>query len=125
LEKHPHDTEVREKLAVIYADHYGRLDMATMELTQIIDQPNQPIKRVAHCLTVLANLQIRHGADYDTVRQTLERIVASFPNLPVARSAQSRIDHLRLEIKGQPAENTSKRIKLFNRQDKFSDGAEG
>jgi hypothetical protein len=61
---------------------------------------------VAHWLTVLANLQIRHGADYDAVRQTLQKIVDAFPGLPVAQSAQSRIDHLKLEFKGLHKEET-------------------
>ena len=39
LEQHPLDTEARERLAVIYADHYGRLDLAAGELEQMIGQP--------------------------------------------------------------------------------------
>jgi hypothetical protein len=113
LEKHPLDTEVREKLAVIYADHYQRLDMAVMELAQMINLPNQPPKRVAHWLTVLANLQIRHGADYDTVRQTLEKIVKAFPDLPVAQSAQSRLNHLKLEFKGRQEQTPGKKLGVY------------
>ena len=55
LEQHPLDTEVREKLAVIYANHYKRLDLATLELNQLIEEPNQPVKRVAHWLNLLAD----------------------------------------------------------------------
>jgi hypothetical protein len=101
LEQYPLDTETRENLAVIYADHYQRLDMAKFELKQLINEPNQPVKRVAHWLHLLANLQIRHGADYEAVRETLETIVERFPNLPVAESARSRLGRLRLELKGQ------------------------
>ncbi len=101
LEQHPHDAEVREKLAMIYAGHYQRLDLATLELEQLIEQPNQPPKRVAHWLHLLANLQIRHGADYETVRLTLQKIVDQFPDLPVAQSAQSRLATLKYEINGQ------------------------
>ncbi len=101
LAQHPHDAEVREKLAMIYAGHYQRLDLATLELEQLIEQPNQPPKRVAHWLHLLANLQIRHGADYETVRLTLQKIVDQFPDLPVAQSAQSRLATLKYEINGQ------------------------
>jgi tetratricopeptide (TPR) repeat protein len=101
LEQHPHDTDAREKLAVIYADHYQRLDLATMELTQLINAPNQPPKRVAHWLTVLANVQIRCGSDYEAVRETLQTIVDRFPDLPVADSARSRLGRLKLEFKGK------------------------
>jgi hypothetical protein len=50
---------------------------------------------------LLANLQLRGGADYDTVRATLERIVELFPDLPAGEIARSRLSRLRLEFKGQ------------------------
>ena len=112
LEQHPLDTEVREKLAVIYARHYQRLDMATMELNQLIEQPNQPPKRVAHWLNLLANLQIQCGADCDTVRATLEQIVERFPGLPVAEIAQTRLSRLQLEFKGQ-TETPGKKLGVY------------
>jgi tetratricopeptide (TPR) repeat protein len=101
LEQHPLDTEVREKLAVIYANHYKRLDLATLELNQLIEEPNQPVKRVAHWLNLLADLQIRLGADYETVRPTLEKIVERFPGLYIAELARTRLARLKLEMKGQ------------------------
>jgi tetratricopeptide (TPR) repeat protein len=101
LEQHPLDTEVREKLAVIYARHYHRLDLSMGELMQMINEPAQPPKRVAHWLNLLADLQIHGGADYDTVRETLEKIIGRFPGLPVADLAQSRLNLLKLEIKGK------------------------
>ncbi len=103
LEQHPLDTEVREKLAILYADHYQRLDLAAGELIPLIEEPNQPPKRVAHWLNLLADLQIRHGADYDTVRGTLEKIVERFPDLAVAEMARTRLGHLKTELKGHQA----------------------
>jgi hypothetical protein len=101
LEQHPLDTEVREKLAILYERHYKRLDLATLELAQLINEPSQPTKRVAHWLNLLADLQIHGGADYETVRDTLEKIIERFPTLPVADLAQSRLNRLKLEIKGK------------------------
>jgi hypothetical protein len=101
LEQHPLDTEVRENLAVIYADHYQRLDLAAHELEQLSEQPNQPMKRVVHWLNLLADLQIRHGADYDTVRGTLEKIGERFPDTAPAELARKRVDCLPRELKGQ------------------------
>jgi tetratricopeptide (TPR) repeat protein len=103
LEQHPLDTEVREKLAILYADHYQRLDLAAGELEQLIEEPNQPPKRVAHWLNLLADLQVRHGADYDTVRGTLERIVERFPDLAAAEMARTRLGRLKLEVKAHQA----------------------
>jgi tetratricopeptide (TPR) repeat protein len=101
LEQHPLDLEIREKLAILYADHYQRLDLATNELKQLIEYPNQPARRAAHWLNLLADLQVRHGADYDTARQTLEKIIERFPEAAVAELARSRLGRLKLELKGQ------------------------
>ena len=101
LEQHPHDLEAREALAILYAQHYQRLDLAALELESLVSAPGAPAKRVADALNLLANLQLRGGADYDTVRATLERIVERFPDLPAGEIARSRLSRLRLEFKGQ------------------------
>ena len=101
LEQHPLDNEVREKLAMIYAEHYQRLDLATDQFEQLITDPSQPGREVARWLNVLADLQLKHGADYDTIRQTLQRVIDLFPDLAAAQLAQQRIELLRLELKGK------------------------
>jgi hypothetical protein len=106
LEAHPHDSEVREKLALIYGHDFKRLDLATMELAQLINEPRHQPKQVAHWLNLLANLQVELGADVDTVRETLGKIVERFPNLPVADLAQRRLGRLENEFKaGRPSSN--------------------
>jgi hypothetical protein len=97
LEQHPLDTEARENLAIIYADHYRRLDLATDQLEQLIQGPNQPAKLITHWLNLLADLQIRGGAAYETVRDTLQRIVDRAPNLAAAELARHRLALLKLE----------------------------
>jgi tetratricopeptide (TPR) repeat protein len=109
LEQHPLDTEAREKLAVIYADHYGRLDLATGELEQMIEQPNQPGRLVVHWLNVLADLQIRGGVGYEAVRDTIQRIVDRAPDAAAAEMARHRLALLRLEMKSK---GTGQAIKL-------------
>ena len=101
LEKHPLDTEAREKLAVIYADHFGRLDMAAAELEQMIGQENQPGKLVVHWLNLLADLQIRHGSGYEVVRDTIQRIVDRAPDGAAAELARHRLALLKLELKSK------------------------
>ena len=101
LEQHPLDTEAREKLAVIYADHYGRLDMATNELEQMIEQPNQPARLVVHWLNLLADLQIRSGAGFEAAQQTLQRIVDRDPDVAAAEIARHRLALLKLEMKSK------------------------
>jgi len=99
LAQHPQDTEAREKLAVIYADHFQRLDLAADQLQQLIDQPNQPAKQVVHWLNLLADLQIRHGAGFDAASQTLSQIIERYPNQAAADIARNRLDLLKLELK--------------------------
>jgi tetratricopeptide (TPR) repeat protein len=101
LEKHPLDTDAREQLAVIYADHYQRLDLAADQLEQMIAQPTRPLKLVAHWLNLLADLQLRSGADYDTIKQTLQRIIDLDPKHSAGETARKRIDILKLELKGK------------------------
>jgi hypothetical protein len=106
LEQHPLDTEAREKLAVLYADHYRRLDLATDQLEQLIAHPSQPARNVVHWLNLLADLQIRHGADYETVRQTVQRIIDLHPDTAAAHTARNRLDYLKLELKGVQKSST-------------------
>jgi tetratricopeptide (TPR) repeat protein len=101
LEQHPLDTEARERLAVIYADHYGRLDLATNELEQMIEQPKQPARLIVHWLNLLADLQIRSGAGFEAVQQTLQRIVERDPEVAAAEIARHRLALLKLEMKSR------------------------
>jgi tetratricopeptide (TPR) repeat protein len=99
LEEHPLDTDAREKLAIIYVDHYHRLDLARDQLEQMINQPAQPARLVTHWLNVLADLEIRSGCDYETVSQTVQRIVDLDPDAPAANVARNRLATVRLELK--------------------------
>jgi outer membrane protein assembly factor BamD (BamD/ComL family) len=101
LEQHPLDNEARERLANLYASHYQRLDLALAQLEELINAPNQPGKEVARWLNTAADLQLQHGADYDAVRATLERIIEKFPGLAASELARQRLEHLRLEFKGK------------------------
>ena len=101
LEAHPHDTEVREKLALIYANDFKRLDLAKLELEHLINESNHKPRQVAHWLNLLANFQIKLGADVATVQTTLADIVERFPDLPVAEMAQRRLALLNNEFRGR------------------------
>ena len=101
LQEHPLDNEARERLAVLYAEHYQRPDMAIQQLEELITAPNQPGKEVARWLNTVADLQLRSGADYDTILATLHRVVEQFAGSAPAEIALQRIEHLRLELKGR------------------------
>jgi TolA-binding protein len=101
LDQHPRDAEAREQLAIIYAEHYQRLDYALGELEQIIQQPGQSPKQIVRVLNLMADLQLKCSGDYEAARQTLQRIVDKYPNLGAAEAAQRRLAHLRLELRSK------------------------
>ena len=67
----------------------------------MIQQPNQPARQVVHWLNLMADVQVRSGADYETVKQTLERIIERQPNLAAAEIARNLIALLKLELKAR------------------------
>ena len=101
LEAHPLDAEAREKLAVIYLEHYDRPELAVEQLEQLIEAPNQPAREVARWLNLIADWQVKQGASYDAIAATLQRIIERFPGLAPAQLAQQRLELLRLELKGK------------------------
>lgn len=106
LQQHPHDTEVRERLAEVYAQHYHRLDLATGQLEQMIQYPNQPMKQVVKWLNLLADFQVRYGGTYEAARAALERIIELYPDAGVATVTDNRIQLLKLEFKGKEKSQT-------------------
>ena len=108
LSDHPLDNETREKLAMIYADEYQRLDLATAELEQLIATPHQLPKNVTHWLNLLADFQVRLTGDVEAARQTLERIIVLFPKSAAANNAQTRLSQLRLELNQGKSQKTLK-----------------
>lgn len=109
LRAHPQDNDAREKLAVLYARHYHRLDLAVEQLEQMISQPTHTPKQIVHWLNLLADLQVHEAADFDQVRGTLQRIIELYPNLPAAENAQRRLDMLAHELKSK---ETKKSVQL-------------
>jgi hypothetical protein len=109
LELFPQDAEARERLALIYAEHYQRLDLAADQIEQLVAQPNAPAKQVVHWLNMLADLQIKHASDLDGARIALQRIVDLYPRAAAAESAKTRAVHLALELR---AKTKSQAVKL-------------
>lgn len=99
LEQFPLDTEAREKLAMIYAHDYQRLDLATEQLEQLVAQPNQRPRQISRWLNLLAELQIKIGNNVSGADKTVRRIGELFPGSAFAEQAVMRLEHLRLEAK--------------------------
>ena len=101
LEQHPQDSEAREKLALIYAEHYQRLDLAADQLEQLLAQPNVPARQAVHWLNFLADIRLKHAGDLPAAREALQRVVDLFPESAAAGNAKNRIAHLQLELRSR------------------------
>lgn len=98
LNEHPFDAEAREQLAAIYADHYGRMDLAADQIEQLVVSPHPTQKQVVHWLNLLADLHIRSAADRDAAAAALRRISERFPGSAGAANAEKRLAYLDLEL---------------------------
>ena len=94
---YPLDNQAREDLAMLYAEGFHRLDLATEQLEQLIAQPHAPDKQVARWLNLLVDLQVAEGNDPTSARQSAQRIVDRFPGSPAAEQARRRLATLNLE----------------------------
>ena len=108
LEEFPQDWEARENLALLYAEHYQRVDLAVDQLEQLIAQPGQPAKKVVHWLNMEADLRIKYGGQVEAARAALERIRNGYPNSAMAETARNRLARLVFEIKAKDASATVK-----------------
>jgi outer membrane protein assembly factor BamD (BamD/ComL family) len=98
LELHPSDTETREKIAVLYAEQFQRMDLAVNQLEQLIALPEEPPRHVARWLNLLATLQVKHSRNVAAAQNALQRIVEKFPGSALATVAAMRIASLPSEL---------------------------
>jgi hypothetical protein len=99
LNADPKDTPVREKLAHIFAEQLGRLDLGVEQLELLAEMPQQPPEKVAEWLGQIAAWQIRLGGEAGFACKTLERLVREFPHSAQAFAAQRRLSLLNREAK--------------------------
>ena len=101
LAEFPNDNEAREELARVYADDFGRPEMAIQELEQLITHPHQQQRRIVRWLNLITDLKIRHQRDVPAAVETLQRIIDLYPKAAVADQARSRMALLARELQGQ------------------------
>jgi outer membrane protein assembly factor BamD (BamD/ComL family) len=107
LEQHPLDLETRERLAMLYAVEFNRLDLAAEQFEQLIGCPNATPRQVAHWLNQLAGLQARIGRNLPGARDTLQRLIDLYPGSGFAQQAAERQAILANEVP-TPAAQTMK-----------------
>jgi tetratricopeptide (TPR) repeat protein len=116
LQSYPEDVDAREQLATLYADHYGRIDLASDQIEQLIALPGVAQKEVVRWLNMLVDFHVRVDQDREAARGVLHRIMESFPKTAVASLAESRLGHL----EGEFRRNTKSQVmKLGSYEDKI------
>jgi tetratricopeptide (TPR) repeat protein len=115
LEKHPNDTETREKLAMLYAGQFERLDLAVSQLEQLAALPNETPQHIAHWLGLLATLYIRHGHDMEAAENALRRIIDRFPKSAAATRAVARLATLQEELKAATTTTAAKALGVYEK----------
>ena len=99
LELQPENAETRQRLAILYASHYQRVDLAVEQLQYLIDQTGQPQKQIVQWLNLMADLQIKYGRNLPAATAALEKIMELYPGWAAAEAARGRLNHLALELK--------------------------
>jgi hypothetical protein len=99
LESHPADTATREKLAILYAEHFQRLDLAVDQIEQLIQCPNESPRHISLWLNLLADLHIRFANDVPAAEAALLRIQQRFPNTWLAEATVERLAVLQRETR--------------------------
>lgn len=108
LEQFPQDSESREKLALIYASHYRRLDLAADQVEQLLAQPSVPARHAVHWLNLLADLHVQHAGDLAGAGAALQRIIDLYPGSASAENARQRKVRLPLELRSKKEDRVVK-----------------
>ena len=99
LQRHPNDTETREKLALLYAEKLQRVDLAAGQLEQLTTFPNESPAHIARWLDLLATVYVRYGRNVEAAEDALRRIIGRFPNTALANQANTRLATLQTELR--------------------------
>jgi Tetratricopeptide repeat len=108
LNQDPDDVPAREELARLFAEGLDRPDWAIEQLELLMQMPEQPERKRAEWLSLMAAWQIRHLRDNATARKTLERLIREYPQSAQAFAAQRRINLIDTEAKMRQARLASK-----------------
>lgn len=98
LENYPLDAEARENLATVYAEHLNQLDMAVVQLEQLIECPQFPATQTVRWINRLVDFQVHLGNDIEGGRLSLQRILDLFPGTSFAFQAEQRMATLGNEL---------------------------
>jgi len=101
LEAQPDDNEARELLAILYARHFQRMDLACELIEQMLAQSGAPTSHRVHWFNLMVDLYITVAADPGAARQALQRIIETSPGTAEAEKAGQRLLFIDRDLKNQ------------------------
>ena len=107
---HPDSINNREELAALYLGHMKQPALAIQQYEHLLTLPGTTIHQKAAWLNKVADIQIKSGETYESIRATLLLIVSLNPKAAPATLAEQRIAYLRVEMRG--VNKKSKKLQL-------------
>ena len=107
---HPDSINNREELAALYVAHMKQPALAIQQYEHLLTLPGTTIHQKAAWLNKVADIQIKSGETYESIRATLQLIVSLNPKAAPAALAEQRIAYLRVEMRG--VNKKSKKLQL-------------
>ena len=107
---HPDSINNREELAALYLGHMKQPALAIQQYEHLLTLPGTTIHQKTAWLNKVADIQIKSGETYESIRATLLLIVSLNPKAATAALAEQRIAYLRIEMRG--VNKKSKKLQL-------------
>ena len=97
---HPDSINNREELAALYLGHMKQPALAIQQYEHLLTLPGTTIHQKTAWLNKVADIQIKSGETYESIRATLQLIISLNPKAAPAAVAEQRIAYLRIEMRG-------------------------
>ena len=107
---HPDSINNREELAALYLGHMKQPALAIQQYEHLLTLPGTTIHQKTAWLNKVADIQIKSGETYESIRATLLLIISLNPKAAPAALAEQRIAYLRVEMRG--VNKKSKKLQL-------------
>lgn len=104
LQRNPNTVPPREKLALLFAEELGKLELGIEQLDLLLEMTGQPDEKKAAWLSQAAAWQWRYLRDGRGARVRLEQLIARYPESAQAFAAQRWLNLLEMEERAHPQE---------------------
>ena len=107
---HPDSINNREELAALYLGHMKQPALAIQQYEHLLTLPGTTLHQKTAWLNKVADIQLKSGETYESIRATLQLIISLNPKAAPAALAEQRIAYLRVEMRG--VNKKSKKLQL-------------